>query len=282
MIGGEAQLDLACWQAVVFGLVGLDEVRGWSALEHLHKLVLIVPTIVHVEAAHSEVVDVLALCQHHDLTWCSSLSQLVDGILPEVGRHAVGHIAAETVDAHFDYPELHGINHGLAHVLIIIIEVSHVFPIPGLRTNNGICLGIVCVPIRVLFHPGMIPSRVVGHPVEDDSHPMLMADLGEVLEIVDGAELRCDGLVVADAVGRVLALLDADGVDRHHPHHVDAQIADGVDARSNGVERMVWCKDTGIHLIHGDILYCRHLECHLFSLLCWPAGNHCCQNTDGY
>ena len=55
-------------------------------------------------------------------------TQLVDGILPEVGRHTVGHITAETVDAHVDNPELHGVDHCLAHVLVVVVQVAHTAP----------------------------------------------------------------------------------------------------------------------------------------------------------
>ena len=125
----------------------------------------------------------------------------------------------------------------------------------------------------------MIPSRMVGHPVEDNTHAVFVADFGEVLEIVDGAELWRNSLIVADAVGGVLAFLDADGVDRHDPHDIDTQIADGVDAGSYCVEGMVGCKHTGVDLIHGDIVDSGQLECLCLSFLGGPACSQ--QRKDG-
>ena len=142
--------------------------------------------------------------------------------------------------------------------------------------DDGIGLLVVSVPVGMCLYPRMIPGRVVSHPVKDDSHAVLVTDLCEVLEVVDGTKLRGDGLVVADAVGGVLAFLDTDGVDGHHPHHVDAKVADGIDTNCYGIQRVLWRKHTGIHLIHGDILHGGHLE-GLFYLLRRFTGYDCCQ-----
>ena len=154
--------------------------------------------------------------------------------MPEVGRHTVGYVATEAVNAHLDNPELHGINHGATHVLVVIVQVGHVIPVPRTRMNNGVGLFIMGVPIGMFFHPGMIPCGVVGHPVENDAHLMLVAYLGEILKVVDGSKLRSHGGVVTDAIGRVLALFNANGIDGHDPHHVDAQRADAVNTIGYG------------------------------------------------
>ena len=202
VVGGEAQLDLAGRQTVVFGLVGCNEVAGGTAVaEYVDERILVVPAVVHVEATHGEVVRALALGQHHNMARSGSSAQRVDSFFPEVGRHAVGHVAAETVDAHLNHPELHGVDHGKTHVAVVVVQVGHVVPVPGTRMNDGVSLSVVGVPVRMGFQPGVIPGRVVGHPVEYDAHLMLVAHADKVLEVVDGAELRCYCLVVADAVG---------------------------------------------------------------------------------
>ena len=146
--------------------------------------------------------------------------------------------------------------------------------------NDGVGLLVVGVPVGMFLHPGMIPCRMVSHPVEDETHAVLMADIDEVLEVVDGTKLRGDSLVITDTVRRILALLNTDGIDGHHPHHVDTQIADRVDACCHSIQGFLRCKHTGIDLIHGDVFYCWHLVCHL--LLCWLAGNKdCSHDADG-
>ena len=102
--------------------------------------------------------------------------------------------------------------------------------------DDGVGFLIVGVPIGVFLQPGMVPGGVVSYPVKDDAHAVLMADIGEVLEVVDGAELGSDSLIVADAVWGVLSFLDTDGVYGHHPHDVHAQVSDRVDAGCDGIE----------------------------------------------
>ena len=135
----------------------------------------------------------------------------------------------------------------------------------------------------MLLDPGMIPCGVVGHPVQDDAHAVLVAYFHQILELVDGAKLGGDGLVVADAVGRVLAFLDADGVDGHHPNHVRAQRLNRVDARSDGIERLLGGKYARIHLIHGNVGNVRHLIVVLglaLVLLRVTRGQQHCQQRD--
>ena len=200
VVGGEAQLYFACRKAVVLGLVGIEERRGGLAfVEDAHELILEVPAVVHVETC-GEVIGALTLSKHQNLALAGSLAQRVDGLFPEVGRHTVGHVAAEAVDAHVGNPELHGVDHGLAHLLVIIVQVGHVVPVPRTRMDDGVGLLIVGVPVGMFLHPRMIPRRVVGHPVEDDGHAVLVAGAGEVFEVVECSEFRRDGLVVLYAV----------------------------------------------------------------------------------
>ena len=222
MIGCKAKLDFASGQICILCTIGFDEVGGRSTLPHLDNLIFIIPSVVHVEAAHSEVILVLSLSQHHNLALASGSTELFDGILPEVGRYTVGYVTAKAIDTHFNNPELHSINHRLAHILIIIVQVGYIFPIPWLRADDGVDLFVAGVPIRMFLHPGMIPRRVVGHPIENNAHTVLMAHLRQMLEIVDSAKLWGDGLVVADAIRRILAFLNAYRINGHHPHHVHA------------------------------------------------------------
>ena len=129
------------------------------------------------------------------------MAQSVDGLFPEVGRNTVGNITAETVDAHIGNPILHGIDHGSTHVLVVIVQICHIVPVPGARMDDGICLGVVRIPIGMFLHPRMIPCRVVGYPVEDDGHAVFMTSAGEIFEVVQCSEFRCNGLVVLDAIG---------------------------------------------------------------------------------
>ena len=72
VVSGETHLDFACRQTIVLGFISLDEVGNGSTLPYLHQFVLIVPAVVHVEAAHGEVVGTLTLGQHYDLAVAGS------------------------------------------------------------------------------------------------------------------------------------------------------------------------------------------------------------------
>ena len=88
--------------------------------------------------------------------------------------------------------------------------------------DNCVSLFVMSVPVGMVLNPGVIPSRMVGYPVENDSHTMLVAYLCKVLEIVDSAEFWSDGFVVADAIWGVLAFFNAYRIDGHYPHDIDA------------------------------------------------------------
>ena len=228
VVGGEAHLPFTIGNTVIFLLISLEK-HGCGLLlaEHLYERVFEVPTVVHVKSSR-EVIATLSLCKHEDVTTLSSSTQLVDGIFPEVGRNTVSHITAETVYAHLCNPELHRINHRSPHILVVVVQVGHIKPVPRTWMNNRIGFLIMGVPVRVFFHPRMIPCSVVGHPVENDTHTVLMTNLCQMLEIVNSTEFRSNGFIIADTVGRVLAFLYTDRVDGHHPHDVHAQITDGI------------------------------------------------------
>ncbi len=122
VVGGEAHLHSSLRQAVVFGLVSRKEVLHAASLaENAYKRVLVIPSVVHLEAAHGEVVDAFAFGQHDDLAVAGSLAQGVDSLFPEVGGHTVGIVAAESIDTHVANPEQHGINHGVAHIAVVVV-----------------------------------------------------------------------------------------------------------------------------------------------------------------
>ena len=177
-----------------------------------------------------------AFCQHYYPTVAGRFAKLVDGLFPEICRHTIRHVASEPVDATFHDPEKHRVDHRFSHLLVIVVQVSHIIPLPRPWMDDGVGLLIVCVPVGVVFHPWMVPRRVVGHPVEDDAHLVVMANLHQVLKLIDCPKFRRDCLVIPDAVGRILPLFHTNGIYGHHPHHIHTQCSDGVDASSHGIE----------------------------------------------
>jgi hypothetical protein len=66
----------------------------------------------------------------------------------------------------------------------------------------------------------IVPCAVIGNPVDDDIHFLLMNRLHEILEIVHRAEFRIDRAIVAHGVvaaESAFAIEFADGMNRHQP-----------------------------------------------------------------
>ena len=277
VVGGEAQFHFSFGNAVVFGFVGVEKRRSRLVfVENLQHLVFEVPRIVHVKPC-CEIVGIFSLGQHQNLTVASGLTQCVDGLFPEIGRYAIGHVAAESVDAHVGNPIFHRVDHREAQIGVVVVQIGHVEPVERTRMDNRVGFRVVGVPIGMFLRPRMVPRRVVRHPVENQGDAVLVADADEVFEVVERAKFGCNRLVVADAIGRILAFLDADGIDGHHPHHIDTERLDTVDAVGRGEKRFLGGTHARIHLIHDHVLHGRHLlkRSHgtFWFTCCWPTGS---------
>ena len=235
VVGGEAQFKLASLQVFVFVLVGVDEGVDLGIVSHhlgngTHEF----PSVVQVKSCR-EVVGVGTLGKHDQVTGFGFFAQGLDALVPEFGRHLVGDVAAETVNAHAVYPEAHGVDHGCPHILVVVVEVCHIGPI-GARRIDDVTYRVVGVPVGMLLQPHVIPRGVIGYPIKDDTHAAFMTGLDQHAQVIDGTILRCHRLVVAYGIGRVLAFYFADGVDGHDPQHVNTQILNGIEASQDGLE----------------------------------------------
>ena len=126
-------------------------------------------------------------------------AQTGDGLLPEVGRDEVGRVAAVAVDVRLEDPVAHRVDHGLAHVCVVVVEGRHVEP-PGLGWADDVA-GVVLLVPRLVGDPRVVPGRVVRHPVKQHDHLALVRFLHQRAQVGQGAELVVDPLVVAHAVG---------------------------------------------------------------------------------
>ena len=190
------------------------------------------PGVVQVEAG-LEVVLALALGEHQQVM--AGAAQLGDAVLPEREGDIVGRIAAETVHADLDDPELHGVDHGLAELRVVEIQVRDVVP-AGTGRMDDIAILIMGVPLRMFLDPGIVPGGDEG------------------LEVFQGAEFRIDGLVILDAIRALDGFLDPDLADGHEPYDIGTQVLDGIQPGVNGLEGLLGCEVAGIDLIHDYIL----------------------------
>ena len=146
-------------------------------------------------------------------------TQLGDAVLPELEGHVVGGIAAETVDADLLHPELHRIDHCLAHAGIVEVEVGDVVPARSGRVDDLAVL-VMSIPVGVVLDPLVVPGSMVRDPVDDDCHAPGVGVRNHLLEVIERAEFGIDRLVVLYAVRTLYGFLDADLADGHEPHYV--------------------------------------------------------------
>jgi len=154
------------------------------------------------------------------------------GLVPERRRHLAGDVAAETVDVGFAHPVQHRVRHPFPQAGLAPVEARHVGPVFGfgaIGVGDGIDLALVVleIPVAVFLRPRVVERGVVRHPVDDHVHAQPVRLFDQCLEVVERAEFRIDGRVIAHGViaaQRVLAVLFADRLDRHQPQDVHAHL----------------------------------------------------------
>ena len=87
-------------------------------------------------------------------------------------------------------------------------------------------VGLMEKPLGMLPRQNGIRRGVVIYDVDYKAHTALMYLARKLAEIVDCAEFRINGAVIADSIGRAEAALSlslADGMDRHKPYDIRAE-----------------------------------------------------------
>ena len=184
-----------------------------------------------------------------------------------LGDH-VDDVHAEAVDAAVEPPAHHRVD-GLPHLRVLPVEVGLLAgeqveevlprglvelprgageeraPVRGLRPRlTGPVAGAgrtppVPVPLGTrrrrprLDEPRVLVRGVVDDEVHDQLHAALVESREQPVQVVQAAEQRVDGLVVADVVAVVVL---GRRVDRGEPQHVDAQGHEVVEVGGDAVE----------------------------------------------
>ena len=236
VVGGETELHASFRDACIFLCISLEEVgcrNVWASLriEDTSYGLEVVPRIVHFKSG-IEVVLSLAFSEKEKLL-VRNRAERVAALLPEIEWNEVGSIATETVHAYFYSPELHCVDHCETHFRIVEVEVCHVSPVLDRRHDFAV---FVCIPLRMLLNPPVVPRCVVCNPVYDHAHASVVTACNYVLELLKSSELRVYTLVIADAVWRVHGLDLSYRVDRHEPYYVGTQSLDGIKVLSYRIE----------------------------------------------
>ena len=175
--------------------------------------------------------------------------------LPEVERDIAGDVAAEAVDAGLPHPIFHRLGHVAAQAGLVVVQVDDVGPVPP-QGRPLHPLPVALVPVGVLGVERVVPGGMVGHPVEDDVHPLRMCGGDERLEVGERPELGIDRAIVAHRIGaaeRALAMLDADRIDRHQPDDADAQCLQPRQLLLGGAEGAFGGELAGIDLVEDSV-----------------------------
>jgi len=73
----------------------------------------------------------------------------------------------------------------------------------------------------------VIPGGMIGHPIEDDVHPLFMSGSDEMFEIIQAAKPGIDAVIIFNGVGAAqaaFAILSTNLVNGHEPQNVHAQL----------------------------------------------------------
>ena len=177
-------------------------VRRHVALGHLVGDVVKLPGVAGIEGP-VVVLGHFGLGEHEQLRL--NLLEGAPGAVPECGRHLLGHVTPEAIDVVIAHPEGHRLLHrGIQTVgfSIVPVQLGHVDPIGAggrLQSTEGI-QQVVPHPDAVL-RPDGIKRRVVGHPIDDDLHVIVVRLGHEGIEVFPRAVVRVECGVVLDAVG---------------------------------------------------------------------------------
>ena len=237
--------------AVVPGVVDAQRVQVGPAGRDLVERLVPAPGVGGVEGLVVQVTG-LPLGEHeHRLDRVEAHPHLA----PELHRHEPGHVAAIAVHVTLADPELHGLGHVVRDTGLAVVEVDDVVPVPpgGGPEAPG---PVTRVELRVRVHEHVVPRGVVAHPVKDHPHAEVVRGGDEVLQVLDGPEVRVHREVVLHGVRaaqRALAVDLPDRVHRHQPDDVGAEVLDPGQVRLRGTERALGRQLTLVELVEGGI-----------------------------
>ena len=254
VVGGEGQPHGRTGIAPAVGIDVVAQRRDADPLlRHVVHQVVHLPRIAGVEGSPVEKVGLLGFGQHEQIGLHPP--QALRRLVPEFDRNQHRHVAAEAVHAVFADPELHGVALRAPHFAFGIVEFGRVGPVPR---HGGRSRSVALVPRSGLFgHPAGVARRMVGDPVQQHLHtqPVRLGDEG--VEIFHRPQTGIDRTIVADRIigaERAFAPLDADRIDGHQPHGVDAHVAQEAQFRGRGAQRAFGRQLAHVHFIeHGLI-----------------------------
>ena len=193
------------------------------ALRHFVHHVMQAPAVVHIERTLGQLLRFVFIFGEREHMRIG-LTQVTHRPVPEVGRHFARYVAAETINTDRVHPPVHGFEHRLTHVLVLVVQFGDIRPVV---LHHQVAQAVTIVPSFVLC-PLAVRRRMVSHPVEDHFKALLVGSGEEMLEVRARTELGVDSAVVDDRVITAQRSLTGDLTDRlarHDPDNVDTVFA---------------------------------------------------------
>src|SRR3984957_10267252 len=161
MVVGKAHLQRAFGIAFLLRLpVENDGLSGRTILEHIGYSAVKRPGIVQVKGFHEQL-RLIGFRDHDEVRL--DLHQFCPSILPEVGGHLAGNVAAKSVQVEISQPVLQHVGHITAQLEIPVVESGHIRPLRIRR--NDVALSIFLIELRV-FHEDAVPGGMVRNDVD--------------------------------------------------------------------------------------------------------------------
>lgn len=204
-----------------------DRLRRRAIFEHVGHHAVKRPRIVVGESSRQQF-WLVGLCDHDDVRL--DLRKFGAGILPEVGGHLSGNIAAKAVEVKFFQPMLQHIGHVSVQLSISVVQTGDVRPF-GVGWDD-VALPVLPVELGML-HQHAVPGGVVRHDIDDDLQPALVRFSNEMLEIIIPAVPGIGSVVVLHGVRAADAaflLRPSNGMDGYDPDNRDAKVFEVIEA----------------------------------------------------
>ena len=162
MVVGETEVPRALGKPGPTGLPGFPKIGGRLSFQH-HAVQRVVqgPVIIQIKGL-GQVGRILRFRQQKKSG--VGLIQGGAGLFPEIHRHKAGGIASKSIHLRLFQPVAHDLDHGLPCLGLGVVQRGHILP-SRLRMHH-LPLAVFTIKIGIL-HPLRIPSRVVGHEIQN-------------------------------------------------------------------------------------------------------------------
>ena len=172
------------------------------------------------------------------------LAQHWNSVLPEGIRHHSGHITAESVDACVAHPPVHFCRHRVGQKRGVIIQIGHVSPscfaaVVSDGFHRIAAVLIARVEIVVRFDPRVVPSTVVGDPIEQYMHAQRVCLIHDGFKIFNGSKSWVDRGVILDgiiAAELAFAVALTDRLDGHEPKDIHVHLRQAREVLLEGIQ----------------------------------------------